>query len=167
MKTAIIGYSGSGKSTLAKIIAEKENAPLLYLDTVQFTDNWELRDRDEAKKAVRDFMEQPDWVIDGNYKVFYRDERLEAADRIIFMNFPRLVCMFRVIKRYFSNRGRVRESMALGCEEKLDAEFLRWVVFEGRTPARRKEMKRITEKYPEKTVIIKNLRQLNAFLKEI
>lgn len=27
--------------------------------------------------------------------------------------------------------------------------------------------KRITEKYPEKTVIIKNSRQLNAFLKKI
>ncbi len=36
MRVVIIGYSGSGKSTLARLMAEKHQLPVLYLDTVRF-----------------------------------------------------------------------------------------------------------------------------------
>lgn len=80
MKIAILGYSGSGKSTLAKHLADAYGIPLLHLDRVQFESNWQVRDSQQARAIVRDFMRQGDWVIDGNYKRFYRQERLEQAD---------------------------------------------------------------------------------------
>lgn len=47
MKIAVMGYSGAGKSTLAKRLSESFNIPLLYLDCVNFEENWKLRNREE------------------------------------------------------------------------------------------------------------------------
>lgn len=56
MKIAVMGFSGSGKSTLAKQLAGHYGIPLLYLDTVNFSENWQLRDREEGKRLVAHFM---------------------------------------------------------------------------------------------------------------
>ena len=112
MKIAIMGYSGSGKSTLAGKLAALYHIPVLYLDTVQFLPGWAERDKDEGPAIVRDFMCHECWVIDGNYTGFCQPERLEQADTILLLNFPRLVCLLRVFKRYFQNRNTTRDSMA-------------------------------------------------------
>ncbi|MGM9683836.1 MAG: DNA topology modulation protein [Eubacteriales bacterium] len=163
VKIAVIGYSGSGKSTLAALLANKYSIPLLHLDTVQFRENWQERDFDEALETVTRFMQQDDWIIDGNYAKFLRDERLMKADRIIFMDFSRLSCLHRVIKRYRTYKNRTRESMAPGCPEKLDVEFVTWVLFGGRKKKYRLSYKNILKKYGYKTTVIKNQRQLDGF----
>lgn len=56
MKIAIIGYSGSGKSTLAKKLSKHYKIPVLFLDTVNFSPNWNERDRNEGRLIVSDFM---------------------------------------------------------------------------------------------------------------
>ena len=96
MKVAILGYSGSGKSTLAKQLADHWQVPVLYLDTVQFLPNWAERSADEGCAIVSDFLEKNDgWVIDGNYRKLLQKERLEQADQIVILSFPRLLCFFR------------------------------------------------------------------------
>lgn len=95
MKIAVIGYSGAGKSTLAKKLAAHYDCPLLYLDTVQFEVGWKERDRREALAMVAACLEQPARVIDGNYRQFYHQRRMEEADRIIFLRFSRCRCFFR------------------------------------------------------------------------
>ena len=66
MKISIIGYSGSGKSTLAAKLGELYQIPVLFLDTVQFVEGWEERERQEALRISRDFMDKEDWVIERN-----------------------------------------------------------------------------------------------------
>ncbi len=163
MKIAVLGYSGAGKSTLAKFLGEFYNIPVLHLDTVQFEPGWVERDRSKAKEIVYRFMQKSDWVIDGNYTGFYQQERLEQADRILLLEFSRICCFYRVWKRYRQNMGRVRESMAEGCEEKLDAGFIFWVLFQGRTSKRRKHLAAIAESYPQKTLVLKNSKQVQAY----
>ena len=80
MKIAVLGYSGAGKSTLARALGEKYGIPVLHFDTVQFTPNWEVRDRGEAHQMVHEFMENPQWVIDGTYSRFEYERRLLEAD---------------------------------------------------------------------------------------
>ncbi len=53
--------------------------------------------------------------------------RVNAADTVIFLDMPRRVCLYRVIKRALKFRGRNRPDMAVGCPERLDLEFLEWV----------------------------------------
>lgn len=163
MKIAILGYSGSGKSTLSKYLSEKYSIPLLYLDTVQFLPNWELRDREEARSLVLDFINKESWVIDGNYTSFFQEERLSLADRIIYMKFNRLSCLYRVFKRYLQFKNTTRDSMAEGCKEKLDFEFIYWILHKGRDKETREHYKEILEKHRNKTIVIKNQKQLQIF----
>ncbi len=168
MKIAVIGYSGAGKSTLTKNLAQKLDSPYLYLDAVNFCPNWVERDREEARKIVWDFMTQnPAWIIDGNYAGFYQAERLEQADHIVFLNFPRLRCLWRAWKRNLQYRGKVRESAANGCAEKLDWEFVRWILWDGRTKARREHYRNICRTYRDKVTVCKNGRDTALFLASI
>lgn len=118
MKIQIIGYSGSGKSTLAKRLAEHYHTPLLYLDTVQYYDDWKERTLLQQNEIVETFLNQHDaWVIDGNYGCV-APRRFEECDMIIYLNYSRLYCYVMALQRYFQNRGRCRESCP--CIEKLD-----------------------------------------------
>ena len=107
-----------------------------------------------------------DWVIDGNYSKICFERRMEEADRIVLMQFSPLSCLFRAWKRYRQNKGKSRPSMTEGCPEKLDAEFIRWLIYEGRKKGPRDLYRRVREQYPEKVVWIRNQRQLNAYEKE-
>jgi len=164
MKIAVVGYSGSGKSTLARALGEHYHIPVLHLDRVQFAPNWQERDREEAQRLVRDFMENPSWVIDGNYSKFAHERRLAEADRILFLDLPRFSCFFRAWKRYFQNRGRTRADMADGCAEKMDPEFVWWLLWKGRTRQRRDKFCQISDKYPEKTVILRSQKEIDQYL---
>lgn len=167
MKTAIIGYSGSGKSTLAQHIALKHGIPVLYLDTVYWLPGWQERTLEEQQSIVQQFMDSHDsWVIEGNYTRVLHSRRMEEADQIIFMNFNRFTCLFRVLERYFSQRGQTRFSMAEGCPEKMDWDFITWVLITGRTGTKKQHYLSICRQYPEKAVIIRNQKQLDEYCKK-
>ena len=164
MKIAIIGYSGSGKSTLAKRLAQELGIEPLYLDRVHFLPNWVERARAEAREMVRAEMEKPSWVIDGNYTYLLREERLRDADEIIWLNYPRLVCMMRALKRARTFRGKTRESVADGCIERMNWEFAWWILYEGRTRAYARNFRAVVQHYPQKTAVIGSDRALEQYL---
>ncbi len=165
MKIAVIGYSGSGKSTLARTLGERYKVPVLHLDTVFHAANWQQRDRQEQLAAVETFLDGSDgWVIDGNYTDLLYRRRMEEADRIVMLLFGRFACLYRAAKRYRTYRGRSRPDVAAGCTEKLDWEFIRWILHGGRTRAARKRYRDLGKAYPGKTTVLKNQRQLDAFL---
>lgn len=149
MKIAIIGFSGAGKSTLAKRLGENVQAPVYHYDCIQFTNNWKERDRNEANQLVRESLNQTSWVIDGNYSSFEFDQRMKDGDLIVFMNFPRKIAFPRVIKRYIKNKGRTRDSIAEGCAEKIDLNFIYWCLIKGRT-------KRYAGRYKKQGIIYKD-----------
>jgi adenylate kinase family enzyme len=170
MKIAIIGYSGSGKSTLAAYLGQQYNIPVLHLDTVRFLPNWVERDKDEEAAIVKDFMDrnaEGGWVIDGNYTSVHYDRRMAEADRILFLAFSRFACLYRATKRYRTWRGRRRPSAAEGCNEKLDRAFVKWILLDGRTKARRARYRQVAARYPEKFVRIKNQRALTAYMARV
>lgn len=164
MKIAILGYSGSGKSTLAKYLATYYHIPLLYLDTVQFEANWKERDREEAQSIVTEFMKHEEWVIDGNYKSFLQDRRLSEADYNIYMAFSRWSCLIRAYRRNQMYRNASRESIANGCNEKMDLPFIWWILHKGRTAEKKRYYNDIMRKYHAKTTVLKNQRELDKFM---
>jgi adenylate kinase family enzyme len=64
--------------------------------------------------------------MDGNYGRTL-GKRLAAADTVIFLDVPPIVGLWRIVKRRWQNRGRVREDVAPGCPERLNWEFVHWV----------------------------------------
>lgn len=165
MKIAIVGYSGSGKSTLAKKLAEHHQVDVLHFDTVQFLPGWEVRSPEEKERMTKEFLDSHDsWVIDGNYSKLFFERRMEEADLIILMLFNRIDCLNRVVKRYKTYKDKNRPDMAEGCPEKLDAEFIRWVLWEGRTKKTRDRYKALLARYPKKTIVFRNQRQMDDWL---
>ena len=164
MKIAIIGYSGSGKSTMAKCISERFGIPVLYLDTVHWLPGWVERETDESRRIVKEFLDtHGEWVIDGNYKKLEHERRMREADHIVFMDFPRIRCFFRAWKRARRFRGKTRESITDGCEEKFDAEFRRWILKDSRTKAAVERYKCYRDRYPEKFHRVRSDRESEAF----
>lgn len=169
MKIVIMGYSGSGKSTLSRKLGEKYQVPVLHLDTVHFLQNWQIRSDADKQNIVRSFLDNntQGWIIDGNYSKLYYDRRIDEADIIIQLLFGRFNCLFRCAKRYHIYKGKNRPDMTNGCNEKLDLEFIKWILFGGRFQETRDRYKQTREKYPQKEVVIKNQKRLNAYLKSL
>lgn len=168
MKIAIIGYAGCGKSTLAEKLSEKHQLPVLYLDTVHHLPGWKARDRKETHAIVSAFLQEHQetgWVIDGNYKRQCFEQRMEEADQILLLQFNRLSCLFRAWKRYRKYKGMSRPSMTAGCNEKLDREFVRWILWES-PKANAPVFASVLAQYPNKLVHIRNQRQLDAYYKQ-
>ena len=165
MRIVIIGYSGCGKSTLARQLSQKYNVPVLHLDSIHWLPNWVENNLDDENYLVSDFLDKnQSWVIDGNYSKVQYHRRLELADKIICLELNRFICFWRVFKRYIKHYGKTRADMGEGCNEKLDWEFIRWVLHDGRN--RSEKYKKIAELYPDKVIRVKNLRQ-QKILKEI
>lgn len=109
MKIAILGLSGSGKSTLAKQLGSFYHAPVLHLDAVHFLPGWVERVPGEEEQLVTSFLDtHSSWVMDGNYTKTCYARRLEEADQIIVLAFNRFLCLWRVIRRWWANRGAAR-----------------------------------------------------------
>ena len=165
MKIAIIGYSGAGKSTLAENLSNYYSIPKLHMDTLQFQPGWKDSDRDWMLTEMKSFLTKHEaWVIDGNYSWCFYEERMQEADQIIFLNFSPLTCLFRAFKRYLTYRGKVRESMAAGCQEQFNWEFIRWIIRDGRTKTQRKNYQKLCQEYSHKITILRNQKELDQFL---
>ena len=166
MKIAIIGYSGSGKSTLARKLGIIFQADVLHFDAVQFLPGWEIRPEEDKKKITKEFLDTHDsWVIDGNYSKLFYERRMMEADVIIMLLFNRFSCLCRVVRRYLKYKNQTRPDMGEGCTEKLDREFIRWVLFDQRTKQAKKRYAQVYSQYKEKVIIVKNQRQLDECLK--
>lgn len=166
MKIAVIGFSGSGKSTLAQKLGELTGAPVLHLDTVQFLPGWEIRPTEEKQALVREFLDSHSaWVIDGNYTKLSYERRLEEADQIWILLFDRFSRLTRILRRYRSFRGKSRPDMAPGCPEKIDGEFLSWILWRGCGPEKKRHMQDIVRRWPEKSHLLENQRQVDAALR--
>jgi adenylate kinase family enzyme len=64
--------------------------------------------------------------MDGNYGGSL-SLRLPRADTVIWLDYPRHVCLRRVLVRTARNVGRVRDGLPEGCPERFNVEFLRYI----------------------------------------
>ena len=122
----IIGSGGAGKSTLARRIGEVTGLPVIHLDQLHWKPNWTGTPKEEWKQTVAEVLKGESWVMDGNFGGTM-EMRLEACDTVVYLDFPRLLCLYRALKRIITYYNKTRPDMAEGCHEKLDLEFLGWV----------------------------------------
>jgi adenylate kinase family enzyme len=125
-RVLVIGSGGAGKSTFASRLGERAGLPVIHLDAEYWRAGWVETPRDEWVARVTGFLEGDAWVMDGNYGGTL-PARLAASDTVIFLDLPRVVCLWRVLRRWLRHRGHARPDMAAGCDERLSLEFLRWI----------------------------------------
>lgn len=162
-----MGYSGAGKSTLARKLGEIYGESVLHLDQVYWMSGWQPRPGEERERILTGFLDaHSGWVIDGNYKGMCYDRRLNEADMIILLLFNRFACYFRARKRLKTYKGKSRPDMTEGCNEKIDAEFTKWIFFGGRTAEKRKDYRRLCEEYAGRVTVLKKQRDTDRYLAE-
>lgn len=128
----MIGCAGSGKSTLARALSTKLGLPLVHLDREYWGTGWVEPSRDEWAERVRALCAADEWVIDGNYSRTL-ELRLERAETAIFLDLSTASCLLGIVSRFLRWRGRTRPDMPEGCSEKIDLEFIRYVLRYRRT----------------------------------
>jgi adenylate kinase family enzyme len=94
------------------------------LDRIHWKPGWIETPREEWAKVVADQAAGEQWVMDGNYGGTF-EIRFERADTVIVLALSRWRCTSRALKRTLTHYGR--EVQAVGCPERLDFKFIRWV----------------------------------------
>ena len=158
----IMGCAGCGKSTLAKELGTILNLPVYHLDVYYWQPGWVETEKEEFIAKQEEILKTDEWIIDGNYRSTL-DLRLAKADYIIFLDYRRSVALKGVIKRYFKYRNKTRDSITIGCEEKIDCEFLKWV-WNFKKDAKPILMQKINEHPDIPMLTFKNRRSLKKYL---
>lgn len=161
-RVVVIGSGGSGKSTFSRELGVKTGIPLIHLDREYWRPGWEETPKDEWNARVAELLAGESWIMDGNFGGT-REMRMRAADTIIFLDLPRRVCLYRILKRTVKYYGRSRPDMTEGCNERLDLEFIAWV-WNYKNQSRKRLLAELDGIGDKRVNILKNQRQVSEFL---
>jgi adenylate kinase family enzyme len=125
-RVLVIGSCGSGKSTFARKLQSEISIPLVHLDQHFFKPGRIEPEKKEWRATVSHLIGKDTWIMDGNYGGTM-EMRMERADTIIWLDLPRYICLYRIIKRVFVHRNGGRPDMAEGCDERFDWKFIKYV----------------------------------------
>jgi adenylate kinase family enzyme len=126
-RVLILGIPGAGKSTLATRLGHVLDLPVHHLDRYFWNPGWKASAPDEWHEKIESLLTRDRWILDGNYRSSI-PMRLEYADTVVYLDFPRRVALWRVMKRIVTYRNGTRPDMADGCPERwFDRQFLRYI----------------------------------------
>ena len=163
-KVLVIGPGGSGKSTFAKRLGEILGIDVKHLDSFYWRAGWTKPSEEDWIQKVNELTSGESWILDGNFGGTLA-LRVERCDTIIFLDMPRLLCLWRVTKRRLTYRNRSRPDMAEGCNEKLDLEFIEWV-WNYSNRSRPRVLKLLEEKKASKKIVwLRSNGEVEQFLK--
>ncbi|GAK04036.1 DNA topology modulation protein [Geomicrobium sp. JCM 19037] len=166
----VMGVSpGVGKSTFARELGEELHMNVYHLDAYFWKPGWVMKAVDEFAAEQQEIVEREQWIIEGNYNNTY-EVRVARADTIIYLELPLYVCLYRVFKRWIKNFGRTRSDMGEGCKEKLDVEFIRYIVTTYNR--RKKTMKKRLQAFEEQrslnqVIVLTNKKAIRAYLNTV
>ncbi|MCV6601468.1 MAG: DNA topology modulation protein FlaR [Cohaesibacter sp.] len=125
-RIVIIGCAGAGKSTLAQKLSPIFEIPIIHMDQHFWMQGWVQKQETEFQKEILELIKTDSWIMDGNYGETL-PARLERADLLIYLDFPRWLCLYRVFKRIAFGYGKTRSDMAKGCPEQISWDFIQWI----------------------------------------
>jgi adenylate kinase family enzyme len=99
-RVVIFGRGGAGKSTFARKLGRKTGLPVVELDKHFWQPGLIPTPRERWIEAQRRLADQPRWIMDGDLGQY--DElsvRLQAADTVLILDFPLLLCLARAMRR--------------------------------------------------------------------
>jgi adenylate kinase family enzyme len=95
----VIGVAGGGKSTVARGLSLRLGVPHVELDGLFWQAGWTKLGEDEFAARVQAATASGGWVVDGNYSARVREFTWGAADAVVWVDLPRVVVMWQLIRR--------------------------------------------------------------------
>jgi adenylate kinase family enzyme len=165
-KILVIGSGGAGKTTFATELGKILNIEVIHLDSLYWKAGWIETPKPEWKRVVEQLLARDSWVMDGNYGGTL-DLRFQACDTVIFLDLPRLLCLWRVFKRMLRYRNTNRPDMPEGCQERLSLDFILWI-WNYPKKTRPKIIRMLNENQPGKELIkLQSRAEVKTFLGNI
>lgn len=127
----ITGNAGAGKSTLSKKVSEILGMNNFGLDAVVWKAGWNVTPSEERIKLIAELIKPKTWIVDGVSK-----EVLKAADTIVFLDFPRRISYWRVLKRNWRYLFKSRPELPENCLEILIIRRLMKIIWDFRNKVR-------------------------------
>ena len=160
----IFGRPGSGKSTFAQKLYNKTGIKLYHLDRYFYIKNWVERDTSEFLQIQQSIVQQDRWIIDGN-STKSLEMRYARADFVLYFNYPRWICLYRLCKRRFFKNPTIQDRAA-DCPEILRWKLVHYAwTFEQRVDS---QIKTLQKQYPHvKFMEVQNHHQLKAIWSNI
>jgi hypothetical protein len=94
----VLGRTGSGKTTLARELAASRRVPHIELDALYFAADFSTVPPQVLRERTIEAIAGDRWVTDGN-KSAVRDLVWPRADTVIWLDYPLVVCLWRLGKR--------------------------------------------------------------------
>ena len=169
-RVAIIGPGGAGKTTLAIELGEILGIELVQLDRLIWEPGWVKTTVEHVEELQRAALRQEAWIADSASPRAMRS-RLEAADTIVFLDLPPLVCAARTLVRRIRTRGQPRNELAPGCvPSRLDRAILNYLGYVRRyrreiRPQILSELGRLSPR--RRIVILRNSQQTRSFVASV
>lgn len=127
-KIWIAGSSGSGKTTLANLLGQKYGIPVYHRDYITWDDGIQMRSEEEQIEIVKDITQKDNWIFEGcRFTASKIDGRLENCDTIIYLNINRLICLYRVVKRYYK---QLKGKKAKSDLQEITFQFIKYILLE-------------------------------------
>jgi energy-coupling factor transporter ATP-binding protein EcfA2 len=94
----VVGRTGSGKTTLARELAAAVGAPHVELDALYFGPDFSTVPLSVLRERTSAAIAGDRWVTDGNKRAV-RDLVWPRADTVIWLDYPLVVCLWRLGRR--------------------------------------------------------------------
>ncbi len=122
MKIFIFGPPGAGKSTLAFKLGSELDLAVFHIDHYFFKAPDIHIASAEAMLELKAALPKDKWIIEGNHGAVL-PYLTEQADHVIILEASPLICLLRVVKRYYQKDTQLKKAISEGWEEKLSWQF--------------------------------------------
>jgi len=161
-KIAIIGISGVGKSWLARRLAAQLHLPLVHYDTLCWDAHWTLVPEEMVAQHLAEAIREERWILEG-YINPLAQERLTAADLIIYLDYAGWRAAWGGICRWWRHRKQPRPELAHGCEDQWSWERL-WVMW---TRDERREIEGEIATHASKVMRLRSRKETSKFFEDV
>jgi adenylate kinase family enzyme len=167
-RIAVIGNAGGGKSTLSRKLRDLLKLPLYPVDQMQWLPGWQRVSEKDFLDTHTSLLSQPRWIIDGWGNCKSIEERFQASDTIVLVDFPLWRHYWWALKRQFMCIFRPRIDGPPGCPM-LPMTWplikMLWAINKYEMPRLRQLVKSLRH---QKTVItIQKLSDLRSFIRQV
>jgi len=106
-KICLIGISGVGKSYWARKLSARLHLPLVHYDTLCWEKNWTEVEERVVYAKLRKELQRDAWILEG-YIAPAAKERLEAADVVLYLDYPGWRAALGGLRRWWQHRKNPR-----------------------------------------------------------